>query len=746
MATAQASTVAERNHAQTVTYEQARRLANQIKADWQAGEMADAQVCIQTNPQLRLHRSLVLDLAYEEFCLRLESGEPVKVDEFCKRFPSVTRSLLRRIEVHEYLLKDSQYLGSLVDIEWPVLGDRILRFWLHEELGRGTFARVYLATQAGLGNRQVVLKVASRGSQEAELLGKLKHANIVPIHSVEFDDSRNLTCLCMPFLGRSTLCDVLDRAFENGHSPESAQVIIDAARQHGTSTDEYDAGHTRKSALNKESYEDGVLRLLEQMAHGLCHAHDQRILHADLKPSNVLVTNSGDAKLLDFNLSLDQVTSQDALGGTLPYMSPEQISATVLEDKQVKIDARSDIFSFGVIAFELLNGHTPFDNDVHRASARSTADEVLARQHAGVSWPQSSRINSSFKALIDRCLAVDPDNRPESAAELVDLLRRQQKRSPRFSRWTVKRRRLFLAELSAVGASILIGAPLVESRVPRHIRLWEEGQSHLNVGRYFDARGCLAESLKLMPGFLPATYDMGRTLLYLSLYRKALDQFQETVQRSNHPPAFAYSGFCHHLLGDDRSARDWYESAAELGFNTAGVHVNLARMSIAIGFDRESARSAIAKALRLDPKSSAANYQRVTLELLILKNDWIRKKTFPVNWGDVRRSIQILISQYPKTIAVLYHAFEVYAIDGYFRQESVDIALDFLEQGVKEGLPWNLWIEGYPQYLIRHLVDYPRFREIRSNAQRLAKNSTEIPPFLSFVDPVTGKGFSPARS
>ena len=284
MATAQASTVAERNHASTVTYEQARRLANRIKADWHAGESADAQVCIQTNPQLRLHRSLVLDLAYEEFCLRLEAGESVKVDEFCKRFPSVTRSLLRRVEVHEYLLKDSQYLGSLIDIEWPKLGDRILRFWLHEELGRGTFARVYLATQAGLGNRQVVLKVANCGSQEAELLGKLKHPNIVPIHSVEFDDSRNLTCLCMPFLGRSTLCDVLDRAFENGHSPASADVILDAARQHGTNTDEYDGGPAKNSTLSRESYEDGVLSLMEQMANGLCHAHDQKILHADLKP------------------------------------------------------------------------------------------------------------------------------------------------------------------------------------------------------------------------------------------------------------------------------------------------------------------------------------------------------------------------------------------------------------------------------------------------------------------------------
>src|SRR5260370_32014638 len=166
----------------------------------------------------------------------------------------------------------------------------------------------------------------------------------------------------MPYLGTATLCDLLDRIRTPSGLPVSAQAIRDASPRRVAA--EYVESQRPAPAplLRKGTYVDGVLHLGLQLAEALAFIHSLGICHCDLKPSNVLLTPDGQPMLLDFNLSFREQPVDQRLGGTLPYMSPEFLRAMDSKRKAFpnQIDARSDLFSLGVMLCELLLGNPPF--------------------------------------------------------------------------------------------------------------------------------------------------------------------------------------------------------------------------------------------------------------------------------------------------------------------------------------------------------------------------------------------------
>jgi serine/threonine protein kinase len=231
---------------------------------------------------------------------------------------------------------------------------------------------------------------------------------------------------------------------------------------------EFVDGGTLKNWAQRQarSYED-IVELLTGVADGLAAAHEASILHRDIKPDNILVTASGYAKLADFGLAklghgmlsgtatltlADEQTRQGIVVGTIAYMSPEQASGQPL-------DARSDIFSFGVVLYEMLAGHRPF--------AAPTSLEVLQKVIHSDPPQLSKEIPEPLRALVTRALKKDPADRFASTRELVAALRSAQRhssgqalaaRSPSARKW------LYAGVFSLVAIAAAVAAVLFLSR------------------------------------------------------------------------------------------------------------------------------------------------------------------------------------------------------------------------------------------------------------------------------------------
>jgi Tol biopolymer transport system component/predicted Ser/Thr protein kinase len=192
---------------------------------------------------------------------------------------------------------------------------------------------------------------------------------------------------------------------------------------------EFVDGGTLKSWVQRQprSWED-VAELLTGVADGLAAAHQAGILHRDIKPDNILVTASGYAKLADFGLAklegglqpgdrtrtLTEETRQGIIVGTIAYMSPEQAAGKTL-------DARSDIFSFGIVLYEMLAGRRPF--------AAATNLELLQKVIHGTPAPLNGDIPEPLRALVAKAIEKDPANRYSSMRDLVTALRASQRPS-----------------------------------------------------------------------------------------------------------------------------------------------------------------------------------------------------------------------------------------------------------------------------------------------------------------------------
>jgi tetratricopeptide (TPR) repeat protein len=174
-------------------------------------------------------------------------------------------------------------------------------------------------------------------------------------------------------------------------------------------------------------YTEAVLWLGARLADGLAHAHERGILHGDLKPANVLLSDDGRPMLLDFNLSEDTKlrgrASAALVGGTLPYMAPEQLAA--FRDGKQRSDPRSDVYALGLLLYELLCGEHPFP--VRQGRVSELLDLMLADRAAGPPELRSRNpsVPAAVASIVRHCLEPDPSRRYASARALQEDLERQ---------------------------------------------------------------------------------------------------------------------------------------------------------------------------------------------------------------------------------------------------------------------------------------------------------------------------------
>jgi TolB-like protein len=298
-------------------------------------------------------------------------------------------------------------------------GDRIGRFEILREIGRGGFGLVFEARDTGLG-RSIALKLLRPGARlrtpaldasilrEAEAVARLAHPNIVTLHDFG-------TCGAGPYLIMELL-----------HG-ESLQRRL-----------------RREPVPLREA-----LRISAELARALDHAHGAGILHRDLKPGNLFLTSSGEVKVLDFGLALVLGSSARLAGGTPGYSPPEQW-------RDGHQDGRTDVWSAAVILYRLLTGELPFHPD-HGWS------EGLAVESLAV--PSIPGAPPSLAPLLLRALSLDPAPRPGDGRAWLQALREVQSEldaSPRVQAKLTRIAVLPFADLGAPGPTDFLAGSLTE--------------------------------------------------------------------------------------------------------------------------------------------------------------------------------------------------------------------------------------------------------------------------------------------
>ena len=263
------------------------------------------------------------------------------------------------------------------------------RYRIVDKIGVGGMADVYLGEDTLLG-RQVAIKVlhanfanddefVTRFKREAQAAGKLNHPNIVNMYDVGFD--QNLHYIVMEYVDGETLKKYITR-------------------------------HGRLSI-------DEAVKFTIAIAEGLEHAHTMGIVHCDIKPHNVIITNTGRVKVTDFGIArainaTNTVMYTNSILGSAHYLSPEQASGK-------PVDGNTDIYSLGVVLYEMLTGRVPFEGETPIA---------VALKHVREKVEPPTRYNPSIPPLLEavvmKALSKNPADRFDSISDMISDLRLSQ--------------------------------------------------------------------------------------------------------------------------------------------------------------------------------------------------------------------------------------------------------------------------------------------------------------------------------
>jgi len=604
-------------HAADSSLQWALRTVSTVKDDWQHGTSPDLAGVLETYPGLKKYPTLVVDLAYVAYRLRQQAGEDPDAGEFAQRFRTFERAIACYLMVCSIRDKDPRYAAMQSDVAWPEAGSRYLGFDLVREIGRGAVGRVFLATEGALGGRQVVVKVTVEGGHEANILGQLEHANIVPIHSIQADEAGKLTAFCMPYHGQATLSGVLDHVYAERRPPSRASAILSAIQAVNEGEEVPHPPPTPDRVLRHGSYVEGVVLVGAQLAEALAHAHARGIFHRDLKPQNILMAPDGRPLVLDFNLSVDNRTPDWRIGGTLPYMAPEQLW-TVCKPRTAApcYDARSDLFSLGVILYEMLAGSMPFGEIKQEFDVRRIASRLWKRQAKGPRplRQRNRQVDARLAGLIESCLAFDPQNRPASADALAAALRKELTPFRRVLRWAAAHRGLVLTAVLATLFLVMGVATYLVLRPPYPVRQFRQGLAYYEAGQDDLALQSLNSSLVADPRSSDALIARGRVHVRCGDFQLAFADYDAARRIAPSSSIDAYAGYCLSQMGQYQQATLYHRRAIEGGFDSAGVRNNLGYSWLRLG-RLDDAEDCLRQAVRTDDRLQAAHHNLVMVHL-----------------------------------------------------------------------------------------------------------------------------------
>ncbi len=438
-----------------------------------------------------------VELAVGEYEARRDSDRPLSAAELSSRFPELSETLREKLGV---LSGDADVQGTQ-SWEPEDLGDsagyvrapgipieRRGRYELRELRGEGSFGQVYLGYDTVL-RRRVAVKVPKPGQirsladaeqylREARMAAKLEHPHIVPVHDC-------------------------------GRTDDVSIYIVS----------QYIPGKTLKQHLKEGGFSiRESAELVAGVAEGLAHAHGRGLIHRDIKPANILLdSESGRAMVTDFGLAIraDDDVHLHEFAGTPGYMSPEQ-----LRSEGHRLDGRSDVYSLGVVLYQLLTGVRPFRGSV----TRDLVEDVLTRDP---DLPRSLRaeIPIELERICLRALAKRLSDRYQTAAAFAGDLRAwlESKASGVSGSFSAVIRPRGIRAFEAADAEFfpeLLPGPRDRDGLPESIGFWKQrieesdGARTFSVGLIYGASGCGKSSLvkagllpRLSPGIVTVLLD-----------------------------------------------------------------------------------------------------------------------------------------------------------------------------------------------------------------------------------------------
>jgi len=442
-----------------------------------------------------------LQLAIGEFQARRNTDQPLSIEEISTRFPDLSDTLRERLkvlisdspsvsmsnseapELMQTVIRSHQGVSSSVTyISSSAIGDQHRgRYRLDRILGEGGFGRVYLGFDEEL-QRQVAIKVpkkerfrkpedAEEYLQEARTVAKLDHPHIVPVYDV-------------------------------GRTQDGSIYVVSKFIEGSTLAARIKSGRTS---------ERDTAKLAATVAMALQHAHDRRLIHRDIKPANILIEDRTNTPYVaDFGLAIreEDYLNQNALVGTAAYMSPEQIRR-----EGHRIDGRSDVFSLGVVLYELLTGQKPF----HGSSRMETLNLVISKEPRPPA-ELSDTIPPELERICLKALSKQASDRYATAAEFADDLQEFLNPASTNIADTKKSVQVIPRGLRSFDAAdadffldLLPGARNREG-VPESIAFWKQRieqtdpEQTFSVGLIYGPSGCGKSSL-VKAGLLPRVSD-----------------------------------------------------------------------------------------------------------------------------------------------------------------------------------------------------------------------------------------------
>jgi serine/threonine protein kinase/tetratricopeptide (TPR) repeat protein len=316
----------------------------------------------------------------DEFTARLRQGEHPQVDEYAERHPALAeriRKMLQAVAMIEHS-STADYSSATERV-----GDSIGRYKLLERIGEGGFGVVYMAEQQHPVRRKVALKVVKPGMDSRQVLAR-------------FEAERQ----ALAIMDHPNIAKVFDAGATESGRPYFVMELI--------------KGEPITEFCDRNQFSPHArLELFAQVCHAVQHAHQKGIIHRDIKPTNVLVEmhdTTPVVKVIDFGVAkaLGQELTDKTLFtgfaqflGTPLYMSPEQAGQSSLD-----VDTRSDIYSLGVLLYELLTGTTPFDKERFKKAAHDEILRIIREEHPPTPSTRLSSLSLGERAGVTKQLSA----------------------------------------------------------------------------------------------------------------------------------------------------------------------------------------------------------------------------------------------------------------------------------------------------------------------------------------------------